>query len=152
MPSKFHARLLSGAALLVLGAPAYAQDPEPALQDVIVVTGTRIDPATESAITPDAAPLEGGDITYLAARTPGGARIGNGELSGQMQYRGLFGERLKSARRWTALCLWRTKPNGPGLPLCSGATGRRCRDRSRGEPGVGWSRPRRGRRCGNQAG
>ena len=94
MPSKFHARLLSGAALLVLGAPAYAQDPEPALQDVIVVTGSRIDPATESAITPDAAPLQGGDITYLAARTPGGARIGNGELSGQMQYRGLFGERL----------------------------------------------------------
>jgi len=30
----------------------------------------------------------------LCRLTPGGARIGNGELSGQMQYRGLFGERL----------------------------------------------------------
>jgi iron complex outermembrane recepter protein len=94
MPSKFHARLLSGAALLALGAPAFAQSAEPALQDVIIVTGTRLDPATETALNPDAAPLRGGDITYLTARTPGGARIGNGELSGQMQYRGLFGERL----------------------------------------------------------
>lgn len=94
MQSKSHAQLLSGAAILALGAPALAQDAEPALQDVIIVTGTRIDPAKETAITPDAAPLQGGDITYLTARTPGGARIGNGELSGQMQYRGLFGERL----------------------------------------------------------
>ncbi|ADM08760.1 TonB-dependent receptor [Parvularcula bermudensis HTCC2503] len=94
MRSKLHARLLSGAAVLALGAPAFAQDAEPALQDVIIVTGTRIDPATETGITPDAAPLQGGDITYLTARTPGGARLGNGELSGQMQYRGLFGERL----------------------------------------------------------
>lgn len=94
MQSNFHARLLSGAAFLALGAPAFAQDADPALQDVIVVTGTRIDVATETAITPEAAPLQGGDITYLTARTPGGARIGNGELSGQMQYRGLFGERL----------------------------------------------------------
>lgn len=94
MQSRLSCRLLSGAAILALGAPAFAQDADPALQDVIVVTGTRIDPATETAITPDAAPLQGGDITYLTARTPGGARIGNGELSGQMQYRGLFGERL----------------------------------------------------------
>jgi iron complex outermembrane receptor protein len=94
MQSRLSCRFLSGAALLALGAPAFAQDAEPALQDVIIVTGTRIDPATETGITPDAAPLQGGDITYLTARTPGGARIGNGELSGQMQYRGLFGERL----------------------------------------------------------
>lgn len=94
MQSKLYCRLLSGAAILALGAPAFAQDAEPALQDVIVVTGTRIDPAKETAINPDAAPLQGGDITYLTARAPGGARIGNGELSGQMQYRGLFGERL----------------------------------------------------------
>ncbi len=94
MPSKFNARHLSGAALLALATPAFAQDPDPALQDVIIVTGARINTATETSVTPDAAPLQGGDITYLTARTPGGARIGNGELSGQMQYRGLFGERL----------------------------------------------------------
>ncbi|MFW6413333.1 MAG: TonB-dependent receptor domain-containing protein [Oceanicaulis sp.] len=94
MHSKLSCRLLSGAAILALGAPAFAQDADPALQDVLIVTGTRIDPAAETGVTPDAAPLQGGDITYLAARTPGGARVGNGELSGQMQYRGLFGERL----------------------------------------------------------
>ncbi len=58
------------------------------------MTGSRAETATELSVTPDAAPLQGGDITYLTARTPGGARIANGEISGQMQYRGLFGERL----------------------------------------------------------
>lgn len=94
MYSNFPCRLLTGAALITLGAPALAQEASPALQDVIIVTGTRINTAAQTTVTPDAAPLQGGDITYLTARTPGGARIGNGELSGQMQYRGLFGERL----------------------------------------------------------
>ena len=81
-------------ALSVLSPAAHAQDAEPALQDVIVVTGSRQQLATELTVTPDSGPLQGGDITYLSARTPGGARIANGELSGQMAYRGLFGERL----------------------------------------------------------
>ncbi|MEQ9435293.1 TonB-dependent receptor [Hyphomonas sp.] len=81
-------------ALSVLSPAAYARTSEPALQDVITVTGSRQQVATELAVTPDSGPLQGGDITYLAARTPGGARIANGELSGQMAYRGLFGERL----------------------------------------------------------
>jgi iron complex outermembrane receptor protein len=81
-------------ALILSAAPAFAQDADPALQDVIIVTGSRTDTPAELSLIPDAAPLQGGDITYLTARTPGGARIGNGELSGQMQYRGLFGERL----------------------------------------------------------
>ncbi|KJS36706.1 MAG: TonB-dependent receptor [Hyphomonas sp. BRH_c22] len=81
-------------ALSVLLPAAHAQTSEPALQDVIVVTGSRQQTATELAVTPESGPLQGGDITYLSARTPGGARIANGELSGQMAYRGLFGERL----------------------------------------------------------
>lgn len=83
-------------ALCAFTPPALAQgdDSEPALQDVIIVTGQRLAEATETAIQPDARPLEGPDITLLIARTPGAARIGNGALSGQMQYRGLFGERL----------------------------------------------------------
>ena len=93
MPSRFSLLLLAGASLSAIAAPANAQS-DPAIQDVIIVTGSRIDAATELSVTPDAAPLQGGDITYLTARTPGGARVGNGELSGQMQYRGLFGERL----------------------------------------------------------
>ncbi len=87
-------RLLCGAALAALSQPVFAQSSDPALQDVIVVTRSRMDISDKTNILPDTAPLQGGDITYLTARTPGGARIGNGELSGQMQYRGLFGDRL----------------------------------------------------------
>lgn len=90
-------QLFCGAGLMALSLllpAAHAQTSEPALQDVITVTGSRQQVATELAVTPDSGPLRGGDITYLSARTPGGARIANGELSGQMAYRGLFGERL----------------------------------------------------------
>jgi iron complex outermembrane receptor protein len=94
MKSNLVLTLLTGASLAVLAAPAIAQEADPALQDVIIVTAPRIDTPTERRVTPEAAPLQGGDVTYLTARTPGGARVGNGELSCQMQYRGLFGERL----------------------------------------------------------
>ncbi|WP_348761950.1 hypothetical protein [uncultured Salinisphaera sp.] len=90
-------KLVAGTSLLALGAAvqaASAQESAPALQDVIIVTGSRYDTATQTGITPDASPLDGADITRLAARTPGGARLSNGELSGQMAYRGLSGERL----------------------------------------------------------
>ncbi len=90
-------RFLLRAGLAALAAPsAYAQSApvEPALKDVIIVTGTRRETVTETVAAPGAAPNQGADITLLAARVPGAARIANGELSGQMQYRGLFGERL----------------------------------------------------------
>lgn len=94
MPSRFLLSLLAGASLVTAAAPALGQTPQSPLLDVIIVTGARTDTPTELSLLPDTAPLQGGDITHLAARTPGGARIGNGELSGQMQYRGLFGQRL----------------------------------------------------------
>lgn len=87
---------VSLAALVGLSPMAIAQvddDANPALQDVVIVTAQRSSP-TEGHIHPDNLPLEGPDVTRLLARTPGGARIANGELSGQVQYRGLFGERL----------------------------------------------------------
>ena len=88
---------LAGASLVAvsaLTAGAWAQTEAPALQDVIIVTTHRSVSQTDREISPQSGPFEGGDLTYLVARTPGGARIGNGELSGQTQYRGLFGERL----------------------------------------------------------
>lgn len=106
MKPTFRTRLLSGAALFIVSHAALAQDtnqdtnpdsqhpPQAALHDVIIVTESRITAQTERRITGDNAPLHGSDVTHLAARIPGGARIGNGALSGQMQYRGLFGERL----------------------------------------------------------
>lgn len=91
--------LLPGASLLAMCAfspavHAQSRASEPALQDVITVTGQRQTNPQSSGVRPDAEPLEGADITRLVARTPGAARIANGALSGQVQYRGLFGERL----------------------------------------------------------
>ena len=94
MNSKLKCILLTGAAFAGLAGPVHAEGDDPALQDVIIVTGSRSVNDAQASINPDAAPLEGSDLTFLTARTPGGARIGNGEMSGQMQYRGLFGERL----------------------------------------------------------
>lgn len=81
-------------ALLAAADPAFAQHEAPALQDVVIVTGHHEYDENEIGVSPDYMPTEGADITRLIARTPGAARIGNGELSGQVQYRGMFGERL----------------------------------------------------------
>jgi len=64
-------------------------------EEVIVVTGTRdetpgnqIQPESESLIAPDGA--------ALVQRLPGAALINNGTLSGQVQYRGVFGSRVST--------------------------------------------------------
>lgn len=77
--------------------PAWAESPEPiepALQDVITVIGQRTASETEDEVSPNLAPLFGQDVTRIVARTPGAARLGNGELSGQVSYRGMSGERI----------------------------------------------------------
>lgn len=98
MKPTYYARLLSGVALFCIPntalTSAIAQDTDTALHDVIIVSESRNTNQTKLRITTDSAPVRGNDITHLSARTPGGARIGNGAVSGQMQYRGLFGERL----------------------------------------------------------
>lgn len=84
-------RGVSALALLALSSPALSDDT--ALRDVITVTGTSLLPITDlldASIEPDAGP----DAAALAARLPGAALIGNGQLSGQVQYRGLFGSRI----------------------------------------------------------
>ena len=97
------------AALVAMGMPAYAQTPsaDPALRDVIIVTASRTDTATTDTASPEDQPLQGPDVTHLLDRIPGGARVGNGALSGQAQYRGLFGA-AQSARRWPALRVGRS--------------------------------------------
>jgi iron complex outermembrane receptor protein len=92
-------RLLCGAAALplMLSAPAaWADEAEPAtpLTDTIIVTGQRqsaadpviADPVDGHATAPDAA--------ALVAKLPGAALINNGAISGQVQFRGLFSDRL----------------------------------------------------------
>jgi len=83
-----------GACALLLGAPLLAAVParaqDPSLLDEIVVTGVRPDTAIHAVRPEGAAP----DSAGLVARLPGAALIDNGGLSGQVQYRGLFGDRV----------------------------------------------------------
>ena len=92
-------QILSGASLIVLGCltlPAMAQTVEDgaALRDVIVVTGSRIEPATTQVENPETHPLQGPDASSLLSYVPGGARVSNGAITGQAEYRGLFGPRI----------------------------------------------------------
>lgn len=84
--------LLLGAPLLA-AAPVHAQDA--ALLDEIIVTGVRPDTALHT-VQPEGVPAAAPDSAGLVARLPGAALIDNGGLSGQVQYRGLFGERVLS--------------------------------------------------------
>ncbi|MGD2131508.1 MAG: TonB-dependent receptor [Maricaulaceae bacterium] len=98
METPFRAISLQAAVVIVLlaatsGAKAQ-EEVEPALKDVIIITGVRLQTPTTDVKTPDRTPLESADASALMARVPGGARMGNGALSGQVQYRGLFGPRL----------------------------------------------------------
>lgn len=88
------------AALCTLALPAHqlaaAQTADHAnvFREVIVVTGELTDTPTTLVEAPLEKPVDGADAASLLARMPGGARNGNGPLSGQVQYRGLYGERL----------------------------------------------------------
>ncbi|AMO71991.1 TonB-dependent receptor [Sphingorhabdus sp. M41] len=75
---------------IALASPAFAEaDP---LTDIIV-TGQR-DKATTDEIESNKEIVSTPDAASLVARAPGAALIDNGGLSGQVQYRGLFGDRI----------------------------------------------------------
>lgn len=100
------ALLFATCAVAALGAaPALAADesapqlpPDEAapatLVDVVVITARRAPAAVLQTERPESRPYEGPDVSGLLTRVPGAARVGNGALSGQVQYRGLFGSRL----------------------------------------------------------
>lgn len=80
--------------------PASAQDPanpnetDAVLTDTIVVTAARGDTVSQDGIAPPEQIALPVDAAAIAARTPGGALVGNGALSGQLSYRGLAGKRV----------------------------------------------------------
>ncbi|TIX50251.1 TonB-dependent receptor domain-containing protein [Alteraurantiacibacter aquimixticola] len=80
-------------ALIPLQALAQDSDAEDILTDVIVVSSTAPSVASEEIDPPQQVALPA-DAVAIAARAPGAAAIGNGALSGQLSYRGLFGERV----------------------------------------------------------
>lgn len=65
-----------------------------ALTDIIVVSARPIDPADPDTLPPPSVAVLPPDAAGIAARTAGGALIGNGALAGQLSYRGLSGERV----------------------------------------------------------
>jgi len=95
--------LLAGAAALAVCTPFAAAQTTPdepgqtlsTWVDVITVTGRPLD--DEIVLDAEAAPALAPDAAALAARLPGAALIDNGALSGQVQYRGLFGPRVAVA-------------------------------------------------------
>ena len=64
------------------------------LTDTIIVTASKTDPFQADNQSPPEQIAIPADAAGIAARTPGGALIQNGALSGQLSYRGLFGERV----------------------------------------------------------
>lgn len=82
---------------LFAATPLAAQDNDTTdanLTDRIVVTASRTDrQVTDELDLPEEIALPA-DAAAIAARTPGGALVGNGALSGQLSYRGLSGERV----------------------------------------------------------
>lgn len=84
--------LLVSASLLAYSASALAEDP---LTDIITVHAAPVLTELDDTLSPDAlSAASGPDTTRLITRLPGAATIDNGALSGQVQYRGLFGTRL----------------------------------------------------------
>jgi iron complex outermembrane receptor protein len=85
--------LLSLAVALTAATPAFAAEGDEQSADTIVVTAPRLT-ATEAATEADEELSTGPDGAAFIARQPGAALVANGALSGQVQMRGLFGERI----------------------------------------------------------
>ena len=64
------------------------------LTDTIVVTASKTNPLQADKQSPPEQIAIPADAAGIAARTPGGGLVQNGALSGQLSYRGLFGERV----------------------------------------------------------
>ena len=80
---------------VLASTPAIAQQQgDEIATDVIVVTASpKVDEASDTIAPPRQIALPA-DAVAIAARAPGAAAVGNGALSGQLSYRGLFGERV----------------------------------------------------------
>ena len=84
--------LVSTSLLALLAAPAAADHP---LVDIITIHAQTPAHDATDILSPETLPPNAGpDPAALIARLPGAAAIGNGALSGQLQYRGMFGSRI----------------------------------------------------------
>ena len=93
METKTLKNFLFASAALLVTFPAWAADEDETAPDLIVVTGTRTTPV-ELGKEAEEELATGPDGAAFVARLPGMALVDNGTLSGQVQMRGLFGERI----------------------------------------------------------
>jgi iron complex outermembrane receptor protein len=93
METKTLRNFLFASAALLVTFPAWAADEDETAPDLIVVTGTRTTPV-ELGKEAEEELATGPDGAAFVARLPGMALVDNGTLSGQVQMRGLFGERI----------------------------------------------------------
>lgn len=84
---------LAIAMALAATTPAFAAEGEAPSAETIVVTAPRIT-SLDAASTAEDEPATSPDGAAFIARQPGAALVDNGTLSGQVQMRGLFGERI----------------------------------------------------------
>lgn len=95
----FRGAMLASCSILT-AQPLLAQDAretdkaDTVLTDTIVVTASLPQAEQEDALTRPEQIAMAPDAAAIAARTPGGALVGNGALSGQLSYRGLAGQRV----------------------------------------------------------
>lgn len=80
---------------LLFGALSSHAVADDVYREVIVVTGQQPDVETTEIYTEHASP-SAVDAVALVARLPGAAIVSNGSLSGQVQYRGVFGHRVST--------------------------------------------------------
>ncbi len=78
---------------LTVTSPVFASENDPKSADIIIVTAPRLTATDEARDTEDELST-GPDGAGFIARQPGAALVANGALSGQVQMRGLFGERI----------------------------------------------------------
>lgn len=83
-------RLFLGAAILSVSVDAVAEHP---LEEVDVY-GHKINEFSDSVISPDVMPVSTTDAAALFKEIPGGNINYNGGVSGQVQYRGMYGPRM----------------------------------------------------------
>ena len=80
---------------IFITSPAGAEEPPPEEPiEEIVVKGQKSGPQGTFVATPDRATPNDPDTTQLLQLIPGGNVVSNGPLTGQVQYRGMFGDRI----------------------------------------------------------
>jgi iron complex outermembrane receptor protein len=87
--------LLLGLAAVIAGGadPSLATEPDPSIEEILV-RGQGTGEADLFVVTPDRATPNAPDTTEMLQLVPGGGVVNNGPLSGQIQYRGMFGSRV----------------------------------------------------------